>query len=175
MTSGREPGTTPRDRPVRFVRDDRAVSVQVNYTLSLAIITVMIAGLFMGMSTFLQNERESAVQSEFDVLGNRVAADLAVADRLNQSAWSDATVRVATTVPEQVAGQGYEITIVSSSVGSPVKYYDVTIYLESNGLSVNRSVSVRTRSKVEPGSISGNNYVIVYDESDQQLEVRNGD
>lgn len=147
----------------------------VNYTLALVITTLMVSGLFLGMNTLLENERREALRSEFAVLGNRITADLAAADRLAQTvSGPDQRVTVSTTIPDTVAGQKYTMTVVSDGVdadGDPaVEYYDVTVYLDSKGLGVNRSISLRTVTPVAYSRLPGGDYEIVYDGTDMEVQ-----
>lgn len=149
--------------------DERAISVSVNYILSLVIVTMIISGLFIGMNGFVQTERKNTVRSEFDVLSNRLTADLAAADRLAQTtSGPTASVEVYTEIPQQVAGVGYEIEITATDAGD---YYDVTIRLTSNRFGIERVAEVRTANEVVDTTVSGGPYVITFDGS--TLEVDN--
>lgn len=156
-----------------LARDERGLSVALNYTLALAITAILISGLFVGMSTFLKDTRRTAVDSEFDVLGNRIASDVAAADRLAQASEGPAAVEVHTDIPATVGGVSYTVLITSSGVDvdgdGTDDHYDVTVYLDTGGLGLNESVSLRTAHEVE-GQFGGGAYVIELDGASLEVE-----
>jgi hypothetical protein len=148
-------------------RDDRAASISLNYTLSLVIMAMLLAGLFMGMNTFLENERRNAVTQESEVLANRMAADVAAVDRLAQTtAGPDPRVSIEVPVPSKVAGIDYVVTVTSTGVNKdgvdPKEYWDVNVSIAARSLEVNETVSLRTDNEVEFAEFGGGNYVVVY-------------
>lgn len=147
---------------------DRGQSVSINFTLSLIIVTLLMSGLFISMSGFLDSERERVTRSELDVLGNRIAADISTADRLAQSTSGDAAVSVTTTIPPRVAGSRYQVEITSSQFKSS-DFYNVSVNLQAPVVSVNRTVKTRTRSEVVTSTIDGGEYTVAFDGS--TLEV----
>lgn len=143
--------------------DERAVSVTVNYAMNLAIATVLIAGLLTVTADLVEDRRESATRSELTVVGNRVAADLMSADRLAQ-AGDDPAVRIETTLPSQVAGSHYTITI-DATPGDP------HVILRPVGSSVTVAVPFRNATAVRSGTVAGGDFAIVLAD-DGRLEVR---
>lgn len=150
-----------------FLGEDRGLSVAVNYTLSLVIVAMLMSGLFMSMSSVLVSEREQTVQGEFDVLGNRVAADISAADQLASTTGGSGSVEIHTTIPSQVAGTDYLVQIASVAVGD---YYLVVIEFESRQVAVTREITVKTQHEVATASFSGEDYVIEF--VGGKLEVR---
>lgn len=148
---------------------DRGVSVVVNYVLTIAITTLLLSGLFVASGSLIQSQSERAIQDELDVLGERLAADLATADRLAASAeGEDAHVRVTTELPRRVAGTAYSVEITG---GDPTE-----IVLRTSDPAIESSTTVAT-ADVEPASgLRGGDLVIelttesLTDES-RQLEV----
>lgn len=156
MSSRDRSGLAPRRR-------DRGQSVSINYTLSLIIVTLLMSGLFIAMSDFLDDERERTTRSELTVLGNRIAADIATADRLARTS-DDGVVEVRTTIPRTVAGSEYDVDIASTQVGS-TGYWDVEITLQAPVVSVLRTVQVRTDIEVVDSDVDGGRYVVHFDGS----------
>lgn len=148
-------------------RRDRGQSVSINYTLSLIIVTVLMSGLFIAMSDYLDDERERTTRSELTVLGNRVAADIATVDRLAQAS-NDGTVEVRTTIPRTVAGSEYQVDIASTQVGS-TSFWDVEITLQAPVVSVVRTVRVRTDTEVVDSDLNGGRYVVQFDGSSMEV------
>lgn len=143
--------------------DERAVSVTVNYAMNLAIATVLIAGLLTVTADLVEDRRESATRSELTVVGNRVAADLMSADRLAQ-AGDDPEVRIETTVPSQVAGSQYTITI-DATPSNP------HLLLRAIGPDVTVEVPFSNATAVRSGRVAGGDLAIVLAD-DGSLEVR---
>lgn len=162
-----EPWQRPSGR-----RGDRGQSVSINYTLSLMIVTLLMAGLFISMGGYLEDERTRATRSELDVLGNRIAADIAAADRLAETSSNDAgaEVRVVTRIPEAVAGTEYYASI--SSSGGPDRW-TVSIELVAPTVNVERTVTTTTRFEVVDSRLSGGRYRVVYDGAAGEIEVNN--
>jgi hypothetical protein len=148
---------------------DRGQSVTINYTLSLIIVTLLISGLFIAMSGYLETQRERVTRSEFDVLGNRLAADIATTDRLAR-AGDDAQVEVRTAIPAAVAGIDYNVDVESTPFKSS-NWHNVTITLRSPRLGVERTLRVRTANEVGDSSLSGGPYEVHYHDSSGELEV----
>lgn len=92
---------------------DRAVSVSLNYVLTLAITTMLMTGLLFATSSIVEDRRDSATRSELRVVGEQVASSLMAADRLAQSDAS--TVEVVAEGPERVAGSRYTVTLNGTS------------------------------------------------------------
>lgn len=150
--------------PPRSVeRGTRAVSTVVSYLMVLGIVTVLTTGLFVSTSGFVEDQRQGAVRSELEVVGNQLAADLAVADRLaraGEGAGEGAeTVQVTSDLPDRVAGATYEIEIVERDDGL------YRLVLRSLDADVSVTVLVRTRTPIETGTVDGGDVRISYDGS----------
>jgi len=142
---------------------DRGQSISINYTLSLVIVSVLMSGLFISMSGFLDTERTRVTRSEFEVLGNRVAADIATADRLAETTESNAGVEVETAIPPRVAGSWYTVTITSQPAGSG--QFVVEIQLDAREVDVSKNVSTKTEFEVVNSRLTGGSYVVSFDGS----------
>lgn len=159
--------------------DERSVSVPVNYTLSIVIVTVMMSGLMISMGGQLQAQQERTVESEFGVLGNRLAADIGAADRLavtTEGTESD-VVAVQTDIPDTVAQANYRVDIVTTEL-VPGESYLVLLKFVSSPMDVTEEVRLKTATRVKETSITGGEYVIKYvdtngDDVPDTLEVRN--
>lgn len=150
-------------------RRDRGQSISINYTLSLIIVTVMMAGLFISMSTYLDDERERVTRSELSVLGNRITADIATADRLARTS-DGGRVEVRTSIPPAVAGVDYVVDISSTQYRS-TNYWNVTVTLKSSTVSVEKTVKVRTAHEVADSSLNGGPYIVRYRGNADEIEV----
>lgn len=139
----------------------RAISVQINYTLSLVIVTLLLSATLLSINDVLQTERSQIVQSEVEVIGNRVASDLGAADRLAVRAGDNPgqEVSLTTSLPADLAGADYEIVVDSSGMASG-SYYLVEITVRAATLGVSDTVSLKTETPVEDTSIQGGTYSV---------------
>lgn len=145
---------------------DRGVSPIVNYVLALGIVAILISGLFVSMTGFVEDQRATAVQSELEVVGNRLAADLGTAERLALTAESG-TVRLSSTLPDRVAGIRYTAMIEQDGAAGQ---YRLLLRTEDPDISV--PVHLRSRIPIENGTVHGGNLLIAYDDGSDTLEVR---
>ena len=159
--------------------DERAVSVPVNYSQALIITTILLAGLMLATAEEVRTQRDRTIESEFQVLSNRIAADINTADRLvgtlEDTDPSNNTASVTTTLPSTVAGSGYAAEISSSPAGEG---YVVTVTLDADRGNTQLTYRLKTSTEVLDSTIAGGEYSIVYADGDgdpdPELEVRDG-
>lgn len=144
---------------------DRGVSTVLGYVLTLGIITLLVSGLFIAAGDFVLDQHERAIRAEFEVVGNRIAADIAAVDRLALAAGSNGEASLRTDLPAQAAGKPYEINVTDAG---PSDVYAITLSTTDPTVSV--EVQVRTATTLAEGTVSGGDVRVVYDGS--QLEVR---
>lgn len=136
---------------------DRAVSTTLSYAMSLTIITLLVTGVFMATGDFVEDERERTVRSEFKVLGNRIAADIAAVDRL-AGADTDSTAELTTDLPTTVAGKTYRINVTNNATGPN----DITLSTSSEPL-IEVTVTVKTERPIATTTLSGGAIKVTYD------------
>lgn len=159
---GRRAGTT----------DDRALSTLVNYVITLGIVALLGSGLFVTTADVVEDERERAIRSEFDVTGNRLASGIATVDRLATAPEGTTTENASLTVdlPGTVAGSSYLVT-----VGNRTSDGRHRITLTSTHREVTRRAWVKTATPVEPTTVDGGPVTVVYDADAGTLEVTDGE
>lgn len=141
---------------------DRGVSSTLEYVFGIAIATLLLGALISGTGGLVASQQEQAVQSELEVLGQRLAADLASADRL---ARTDASVvEMDSDMPIRVAATQYDVEINASATESE-------IVLETDDPDVSITVGFSNTTDVEPTTVRGGDLQIVLSE-DGHLEVR---
>lgn len=138
---------------------DRAVSVTVNYVLSLAITTLLISGLLMATGDIVGDRRESVVRGELEVVGERVSAGIESADRLARTGATEVILEVS--APRRVGGESYSISVDGSSQ---------VVTLETEDPAVAVTIPFRNRTDVETVTVNGGNVEVVLTGGD--LEVR---
>lgn len=135
---------------------NRAVSTTLSYAMSLAMITLLVTGVFIATSDFVENERDRTIRSEVNVLGNRVAADIATVDRL-AVADPEGTATLRTNLPGSVAGKAYQITITSPAAGPT----SITLATGSEPF-VQETVTVKTEQAVVNTTLAGGPIEVTY-------------
>lgn len=146
--------------------NNRGVSAVLGYVLTLAIVTLLISGLFFAAGNFVETEHERAVRSELEVVGNRVAADIAAVDRLALAAGSNGEAELLTDLPPLVAGKSYTIAI------SPVPDTDTVYFinLTAHDLDVEVEVRVKSNTPVVERTVSGGNIRVVFNGTHVEVE-----
>lgn len=137
---------------------DRGVSTVVTWSLTLLITTILVAGLVVATGGQIEDRASSVTETELEVVGQQVAADIQIADRL---ARGGDTVVVRTSLPDRTAVGGYRVAVRTSGTA-------VSVVLESGDVSV--SVPVANRTAVRESSVTGGDLRVVLD--DGALEVR---
>lgn len=133
-------------------RGDRAVSVMVGYVLGLVIATLLISGLLIATGDVIGDRREAIVRGELEVVGQRVSAGLATADRLAQTGGEQVTLEVA--APRRVAGAGYSVEVDAARQ---------VVVLETTDPAVTVTVPFRNRTMVASTTATGGDVEIVLD------------
>lgn len=144
---------------------DRGVSTVLGYTLNIVVATLLVTGLLVAAGSLVDSQRQQATRSELTVVGERLVANLETTDRLSRAA-GDGHVSVHATLPDQVAGANYEITI--SDAGG-----QTTAVLTTTDPSVRVSLPIRNETAVATGTTAGGSVDIVWS-SGNPIEVRHG-
>jgi len=145
---------------------DRAVSITLGYTLTLAIAGLLTAGLLIAGTGFVEDTREDVVRQELEVVGQHVAGNVEAADRLVEAGEGTPTVTVNETFPTRVSGTSYDIELATADGG--------TLYLNATDPDISVTVEVDTTTAVGESTADGGEVAVVYDESADELVIRNG-
>jgi hypothetical protein len=137
---------------------DRGVSTVLGYVLALGVITLLISGLFLAAGNFVENEHERVIRSELEVLGNRIAADIAAVDRLALAAGPSGRAELETELPARVAGKSYTIST-SSVSGAPDVYF---INMTAPDFETDVEVRVKSSTPLVERDTSGGNVLVVF-------------
>lgn len=139
-------------------REDRAVSVTVNYVMALALTAILISGLLIAGGSVLEDRRESVTREEFTVLGEQLAAGIGEADSMASTGAED--LRVAVRLPDSVGGSSYlvRVTEVNPPTDQPGEY---VLTLSSPATEVSWNATVRTGRPIEETQVSGGSIVVV--------------
>ena len=144
------------------VDQDRAVSVTVGYVLNLAIASLLLTGLFVAGGSFVQSEREAAIEGELTVVGERVAADLMTVDRLANASEnpSELTVERRAELPTRVSGVEYTVSLVPDGGADGAHL----LRLESDRVDVVVEIPVRAAEPVDEATVEGGDVTIEWDD-----------
>jgi hypothetical protein len=146
--------------------DNRGLSAVLGYVLMLGITTLLISGLFLAAGNFVENQHDRAVRAEFEVVGNRLAADIAAVDRLVLASDGAGQMELEVELPPRVAGKPYQIET-SDAGADNVSVITLTTTAGPSESSVD--VRVKSSTSLAAGTVDGGDVRIVYDGS--QLEV----
>ncbi|MFC5368229.1 DUF7266 family protein [Salinirubrum litoreum] len=137
---------------------DRAVSSQVSYVLTIAIVAALLSTVTFVMSDVVTDQRENATQAELTVVGERLAAQLVAADDLALRG-TPGTLRISTNLPDRVAGAGYVVELRTSEIELRTTDPDVTV-----------TIPHKTTTPIAGTTVTGNPTVtIVLDSGDLTL------
>ena len=146
--------------------DDRAVSTTIGYALTLGVASLLITGLLIAGGGFLQNQREVTTETELEVIGEQVSADISSADRLSASDADE--VNITRSLPDSVTGSQYTISLETS----PQTHLELR--------SADPEVTVRVDVAVHETSlaatdIDGGNIQVSYNRTSDELVLRNAE
>ena len=146
---------------------ERAVSPVVGYVLTLGISTLLVSGLLIAATGFVDTQREQTTESELQVIGQQVSADIAAADRLHRTdGATDVVIR--RELPDSVVGSQYTVFVRSDNEGPTDAYLRLTTARPN----VTVEVGVANETNVADSAVGGGEIEISYDGS--ALEVTNG-
>lgn len=146
--------------------NDRGASQVLSYTLAIAIATILIVGLLTASSGFVESQRNTVVDSELRVIGERLSADIATTDRLVRMNNGSGAVNVTSELPSSVAGSPYTIEVTTEDGNA-------SLALTSDSLDRSIELPIANTTAIDETTVSGGDLVVRYDESNDRLEVRN--
>ena len=152
-------------RTPTFAADDRAVTVAITHVLTVGIATVLITGLLFGAGTMLDTQREDSTEASLEVIGERLAGDIASADRMA----NDNSVTIRTDHQRIAGGSPYTVTLhEDADECGPLIDSVSCIQLDSHGEDVSVFVPIVTHTPLaEETSVTGGPLVISVTEDDE--------
>ncbi|WP_435096087.1 DUF7266 family protein [Halarchaeum sp. P4] len=147
--------------------DGRGVSTVVGYVLNIGIALLLVTGLLIAASGYVADQRERAVRTELQVVGDRFVSDLSTADRL-ATVGDGRYVAVHATLPPRAVGRHYTVHV--GDVGSPGGEVYVRLVAPQADVTVERTVHLDTA--VTNTTRSGGSLRIVVDGG--TMEVQDG-
>lgn len=151
----------------RTVTDERAVSPVLAYILTLSVTALVVGGLLMATGSFVTDQRHQTAESELQVVGQQLSADVAATDRLNRTD-GNTNSSIRRNVPDRTVGAQYQISLQNDSAGPTEPYLELT----ASELDASVQVGVSVQGSVANSTASGGTVVVGYDE-DSRLVIRN--
>lgn len=136
----------------------------LGYSLALVITTILVSGLVVAGSGFVDTQTERVIQSELTVIGQDVASDVEAADRLSRASGSDVELAVRSDLPSNVAGRSYSVSLNPDG--------NDELVLSTGSPSVSVTVAVETERSLTASNTAGGPIRIVL--RSDALEVRSG-
>ncbi|WP_251344150.1 PKD domain-containing protein [Haloplanus halophilus] len=121
---------------------DRATAPALTYVLAIGITTILVSGLLISASGFVDDRRERTVREELEIVGERLAASIAALDAASDSG---GTVSRRIEVPATVLDAAYYVDVVDC--GGNATCLELTAPDPSLDLTV--TVPVRNRSAID--------------------------
>ena len=138
--------------------DDRAVSTQLSHVFGIAITAVLITVILTGAATHVQNQRSSAVQTQLDTIGNRLASEIERVDSLGRQGGA---VSVETTVQSTASGQNYDVQLADGGAcDTPNFHTDSCLVLEAADGSASARVPLNVSDRVRVENQGGGSYLL---------------
>jgi len=147
--------------------DTRAVSPAVTQALTIGISTILITGLLVAGSSFIDAKQENTIRQGLQDVGSGVASDLV---RLDQFITRTGAVGVSYTssYPDRVGNEAYRIEI-SDSGSTDTK----TIAIDSASSNLGTEIRFETSTDIcSSRTATGGTIEVFYDESNACLGVR---
>lgn len=131
-------------------RDDRAVSIAITHVLTIAVTTIVLAGLLMGASTVLDREQTRSGEQSLETIGERLANELEDVDRLADDS-EENTVTVYAEHPETVSGSSYTVEVAEDDDCGELTDGEC-LRLTAHGGGAVATVPVATETDLDPDS-----------------------
>lgn len=120
---------------------DRAASIAITHTLTIAITAMLITGLLLSTGGFLERQQNRVARQQMHDITGDVTSLIHGADQLNETG-KTVSVTLDPSYPETITGNTYTLALVPDP-GDPTSG---TLYLNMSrsGLSVEQKISTRT-------------------------------
>lgn len=144
--------------------DTRAVSPAVTQALTIGISTILITGLLVGGSSYIDTKRENTVRQGLQDVGSGVASDLVRLDQFNTSGISD-DITFSSEYPDRVGGESYRINVVPNTART-------SIYINSTSSNLGTEIRFENTKDICDSDVRGGEIIVAYDAGSSCLEVR---
>lgn len=140
---------------------ERAVSSTLNYVLALSIAALLVGGLLFAGSQFVITQRDVVVEEEMSVIGQQVASNIEMADRLANASQGSTTVQVNRTFPTTVSRSQYNIRLDPD---------DSQVVLTSTNPEQTVRINVTSNTELSESTASGGEVTVRAEDTDSDGE-----
>lgn len=138
-----------------FIPNERAVSFNVGYTITVAITTILVIGLISGVGGLLHAEQNKAITHQVTVTSDQVASGIMTTDRLATTGSTTQTnLTVAQDTPSKTVSPQYFIELRNESTGP-------SVYVETSGGEHSHSVPITTQTRINETRITGGETIYI--------------
>ncbi|MWV39470.1 hypothetical protein [Natrialba sp. INN-245] len=156
---------------IPFKADDRALSSAITHVLTMAMTTILIAGLFLSSGAMLETQTEMSTEQSLETIGERLAGEIAHVDRLADD--GDA-VNITTEHPRTIAGSTYRVHPSGDCGSDPLLRDDVQcLNLTTGGGGTQVLVPLPEDLEIDyDSSASSGTIEIGYDQSEDEIRLQ---
>jgi hypothetical protein len=132
----------------------------MTHVLTVGITAILISGLLIGVSGMVDDQRERAIRTTLETVGERLSTELAYVDEMATGATN---VSLGTEHPRTVAGRTYTVAL----TGDPGRCGGTSpcLRLETESPGVRVVVPVSVDAPISESTVPGGNLRLVYDGS----------
>ena len=142
-----------------MMRDNRGVSSALSYALIIVLTVSLTAGLVLGASSLINDQREAVARDQIDAIGQRLSTTIMTADRLNATETRPKELTMTRDFPRRIGGVQYRIET------AKVRSNRWRLTLETREVDIKQSFTIRLQSGVEleATTLNGGPIRIYYD------------
>lgn len=107
--------------------DTRAVSTQVGYVLSIAIIAILMAGLISSTGELVTETTHQGIQTELHITGDRLAGQIMEVDRILAASGKSPSIILTANIPDQTSNGLFTLSYKNSSLVLKSTQSEVTV------------------------------------------------
>ena len=153
-----------------FSDTERGVSEVIGHLLSLSLVTVVMVGMVVGGTSYLDTRTEISTANTLDTQGEQVSRNIMTVDRLVRKSSSGGEIGQQVDLPEDVETGSYTITVVNKSMaGSSAACDRQCLVLEADD--VRRTVYFATEYPVKGGTVQGGALYVNRPEGGDKIEL----
>lgn len=145
----------------------RGTSTALGYALTLGITTLLVTGLLFAAGGFVEDQRDRAIRTELQVVGQQIAADIGAADRFVAAGRTEFTIE--RDLPNRISGASYTI-----SVANPGDPY-LILSTSRPEVAVELDLTLAPGTSIASSTFSGGQLVITFDTGPDEIVVSDSD
>jgi len=137
-----------------FIRNERAVSFNVGYTITIAITTVLLIGIISGVGGLLHAEQDKAVNHQVTVTSDNIASGVMATDRVANTDSTTTNITVTQQTPSQTVAPQYFIELRNDSTGP-------SVHVETSTGQHQNTVPITTETQINETRVTGGGTIYI--------------